>query len=222
MYLGSTEDPATPAPEARPAIALATVAIERALTFVAQGRITLETIQSGSKKIGHLIKADENPTTGKRLVSSINFSEDHWGVPVQDYLDSIKRLRSSDIHKILIEAKKFSQLHQNEEQDHTEDIRGQRHDPKAKSARAHVHIVYDDDNNNNNNVDAHVDVQANAKPGYGAEDDVEEQVDHQGDDAAMDMDDDYRVDPMDDEAEFDEFYHGLQNASDDDEAIVEH
>lgn len=107
MYPGS-ENPNTPQPEPRPALALTVAAVERALTFVAQGRITLETIEADRDRTGHLIIADENPATRKRAASSVAFSHALWNTQVQDYLETIKKLHKADVESIIMQARKFS------------------------------------------------------------------------------------------------------------------
>ncbi|KZP08508.1 hypothetical protein FIBSPDRAFT_964750 [Athelia psychrophila] len=141
MYPHS-DDPNVAAPEPRPALALATAAIERALTYIAESRITLETIEADKKKEkgAHLIIADVNPTTGKRASSSVAFSEPLWGIDVNDYLTSIRGLRRSDMSTIITEAQKFARITR---------ARGDEEEEIApsgpKSSRARIPINYDED-----------------------------------------------------------------------------
>ncbi|KAF7967083.1 hypothetical protein HWV62_35925 [Athelia sp. TMB] len=139
MYPGS-DDPNVLKPEPRPALALVTAAVERALQFVADGRITLATIEaSGAKKGGYLITADVNPNTKRRSPASVAFSEELWGDTVDDYLKSISKLRRSDMDKIITEARKFSRITRNHEDDEEPMQRG------AKSSPANIPLNYDED-----------------------------------------------------------------------------
>lgn len=109
MFPGS-DDPSTPHPEPLPALALAVAALERALTLVANHKITIRTIMEDKAKSGKLIKADINPVSGKRSTASIAFSEGLWGSEVADYYANIKGLRKSDMSKIVLAARKFSRV----------------------------------------------------------------------------------------------------------------
>lgn len=152
MYPGS-DDPNIHRPEPRPALALVTAAVERALQFVADGRITLATIEaSAPKKGGHLITADINPNTRKRSPASVAFSEELWGDSVNDYLKSISKLRRSDMDKIITEARKFSRITRN----HEDDEESMQKAPK--SSRANIPLNYDEDDDKDSegsNVSTH-------------------------------------------------------------------
>ncbi|KZP33815.1 hypothetical protein FIBSPDRAFT_942932 [Athelia psychrophila] len=139
MYPNS-EDRNTPRPEPRPALALATAAVERALQYVAEGRITLATIEDENPKDGkYLITADVNRVSGKRAAGSVAFSDELWGSDVRDYLVTIEGLRKSSMDKIIAEARKFARLTRTHEED---DEPFQR---TAKSARARIPLNYDAD-----------------------------------------------------------------------------
>ncbi|KZP15382.1 hypothetical protein FIBSPDRAFT_978013 [Athelia psychrophila] len=140
MYPQS-DDPNVAAPEPQPALALATVAIERALTYVADGCITLDTIEADKKPGGRLIIADVNPTTGKRATSSIAFSEPLWGVSVHEYLTSIRGLRRSDWRTIMTSAQRFARVTRARADD--EDSESAPSGPK--SSRARIPLNYDED-----------------------------------------------------------------------------
>lgn len=146
MYPNS-QDPSVSAPQPRPALALSTAAIERALRYIVEGRITLATIQADKKKEGHLITADINPSSGKRAVSSVAFSEELWGADVQDYLITLQGLRKSDMDNIISEARKFSRVTRT----HEEEEEPGHHGPK--SGRARIPLNYDDDNDDDDNND---------------------------------------------------------------------
>lgn len=146
MYPGS-EDPNKPAPEPRPALALAAAAVERALSYVAEGRITLATIQADQQKSGFLITAEINPVTNKRATLTIAFSDDLWGANVWGYLQTIQKLHKSDMDSIILQARKCSratatQAYEDEDDDH-------RHRPsRSQNARAQILLNYDDDDGN--------------------------------------------------------------------------
>lgn len=152
MYPNS-EDPATSPPEPRPALALAAAAAERALKLVAEGRITLETIWADREKTGFLIKAGVNPQTNKRSISCISFSEDRWGKTVEDYLFSLKSLKSSNLNTIIRAARPYSKIADDIDDDE-ETVIIQR--PVAeRSARAHIQLGYDDDDDDGDDAADH-------------------------------------------------------------------
>ncbi|KAF7971089.1 hypothetical protein HWV62_22076 [Athelia sp. TMB] len=142
MYPNS-QDSATKAPEPRPALALAAAAAERALKFVAEGRITLATIEANKNGTDFLIYAGRNPHTGKRLVGSISFSEDLWGNTVEDYQVSLDKLKTSHLDAIIKAARAYMRVI-NDLNDDGDTVTYQR--PVAKrSSRAHIELGYDDD-----------------------------------------------------------------------------
>lgn len=163
MYPDS-ENPNTPKPEPRPALALATAAIERALQYVAEGRITLATIEAAkSQEGGFLITADINPQNNKRAASSVAFSDELWGSDVEDYLVSIEGLRKSNMDTIITEARKFARLTRTHEEDDGPAPGG------AKSGRARILLNYDADSDNEDDdaqqaVDEQLDHAANEDP----------------------------------------------------------
>lgn len=136
-----SEDPNVAQPEPRPALALATAAVERALTYVSEGRITLDTIEADRTKEGHLITADLNAITKRRAVSTIAFSEPLWGVDVSDYLASIRGLRKSDMESIIFQARKFARVTRT----HVEEDEEEAFPTGPRSSRARIPLNYDDD-----------------------------------------------------------------------------
>lgn len=163
MYPNS-EDPGTPQPEPRPALALVAAAVERALEYVVDGRITLATIEADKTRTGHLITADLNPSTGKRAVASVAFSEELWGNDVQDYLSSIQKLRKSDLARIITEARKFSRVTRTHEEEDVPIRQG------AQSARARIPLNYDSEDDEDEDADEdteyiNVDEQENPQAG---------------------------------------------------------
>lgn len=158
MYPGS-DDVNKPSPEPRPALALACAAVERALTYVAEGRITLETIQADREKTGFLIIADINPTTQKRSTTSVAFSDDLWGTNVQGYLHSIKKLYKKDLDAIIAQARKLSRAtaSQNHDDDDDDELYLQRLTQRTTSnARAQIPLNYgvdEDDDDDSENAD---------------------------------------------------------------------
>ncbi|KZP09752.1 hypothetical protein FIBSPDRAFT_963702 [Athelia psychrophila] len=104
----NSDDPSTPHPEPRPALALAVAALERAMTLVADGKITTATIQASKIKGGKLIIADIHPVTRKAHIGSIAFSEGLWGSATKEYCINIAGLRRSDMDKIVLAARRFS------------------------------------------------------------------------------------------------------------------
>lgn len=137
MYPNS-DDPNTPKPAPRPALALVATAVERALRFVVDGRITLATIEGNETNGDHLIIADINPTTKKRSSASVAFSDELWGDSVNEYLQDISGVRKSDLDKIISDARNFSRITRTHEDD----------DPiwnGPKNSRTRIPLNYDDD-----------------------------------------------------------------------------
>lgn len=179
MYPNS-EDRDTSAPEPRPALALAAAAMERALTYVAEGRITLATIEAEKIKMkdAFLITADLT-VAGKRAPASVAFSDELWGAEVKGYLSTIKGLRRGDISKIVTEARKFSRVtrphsYNNNDDDDDEAPAHQ----GAQNSRARIPLNYndDDDDDDDEEEEGHYDVDGNGsengetedrKPGVG-------------------------------------------------------
>ncbi|KZP26192.1 hypothetical protein FIBSPDRAFT_887558 [Athelia psychrophila] len=177
MYPNS-EDRDTSAPEPRPALALAAAAMERALTYVAEGRITLATIEAEKIKMkdAFLITADLT-VAGKRAPASVAFSDELWGAEVKGYLSTIKGLRRGDISKIVTEARKFSRVtrphsYNNNDDDDDEAPAHQ----GAQNSRARIPLNYNDDDDDDEEEEGHYDVDGNGsengetedrKPGVG-------------------------------------------------------
>lgn len=107
MFEGS-DDPDTRPPEPRPALALAVASCERALTLVADGFIDLESIEA-ARNGGHLISVGENPTTRKRNASTVAFSEELWGPPVEGFLSNIKSIPRHQFNQIVTKASQHAQ-----------------------------------------------------------------------------------------------------------------
>lgn len=139
------EDPNIPHPEPRPALALAAAAVERALRFVVDRKITLASIKADQEKEGKLIVADINPATGKRSIASIAFSEELWGSEVSDYLTNIKALKTSDLDKIITAARKFSRATGPQDDDDDIEPISIVQGPNGRSARARIPLNYGDD-----------------------------------------------------------------------------
>lgn len=119
--------------------------MERALRLVADRKITLASISADQLKRGKLIIADVNPTTLKRNVNSVAFSEDLWGDDVGDYYTNIKSLKKVDMDKIIFAGRKFSRATQRDDDD-DDDLLLHLQEPVIKrSARAHIPLNYDDD-----------------------------------------------------------------------------
>ncbi|KZP16262.1 hypothetical protein FIBSPDRAFT_958137 [Athelia psychrophila] len=179
MYPNS-EDTSTPRPQPRPALALATAAVERALQYVAEGRITLATMEEENPKEGkYLITADVNPITKKRAAPSVAFSDELWGSDVRDYLVTIEGLRQSSMDKIIAEARKFARLTRTHEEN-DEPVRR-----TAKSSRARIPLNYDADSDDEDDdpqqaVDTHSDSAANEE---------EMQIHHSDNDDGLELDD---------------------------------
>ncbi|KAF7971988.1 hypothetical protein HWV62_19337 [Athelia sp. TMB] len=197
MYPGS-DNPDTPRPEPRPALALVAAAVERALRYVADGRITLATIEDSEKPGGHLIIADVSPTTGRRSAPSVAFSEELWGDSVDDYLNTISRLRKSDMDKIIIAARRFSRITRSHEED---DGPVQR---VHKSSRARIPLNYDDDDDELEDLDEsnvkQVDVNDDDEPAEEVDDgefaeqgDDDEPIEQGDDDKIFEQDDDNEI-----------------------------
>lgn len=190
MYPGS-EDRNTPAPEPRPVLALAAAAAERTLKLVVDGRITLETINADKERTGYLIKAGQNPHTGKRSVGKIAFSEDLWGQTIEDYLYNIKKLKSSDLNAIINATRAYSKAVDNLDDD--EETVTLEPPLAERSARARIQLGYgnESDNEKDNNSDTE-------------DSEVEEQSVKKGIHTVSDRNKERELSPMDEDEEFEE------------------
>lgn len=185
----NSEDPSTAHPVPRPALALAAAAMERALTLVANGKITIASIEADKTRKGKLIQADLNPITGKRSISTIAFSEGLWGTEVGEYCANIKGLRNSDMDAIIFAARKYSRATGPQDDDDDDEFSRLPLPHKERNGRTHIPFNYDADadEDDDEDEDAHGEVNDDQKGNGEEEDDDDEGGD--GDDEERDGDD---------------------------------
>lgn len=218
------DDANTTIPEPRPALALVVAAVERALTYVAEGKITIASAKAGKTKGGRTIIADINPITSRPATAAIAFSEELWGGAVGDYQANIANLTKSDMEKIVTAARKFSRATRTHDDD-DDDIVSARNPANPRSGRALIPLNYgndkdssDDDADNGTATQAmdidHID-HSGAEDGSAGDD---EEVELLEDEAADDAIDSEEEDPqdIDEEAEpqYDEDDEELQGVED--------